>query len=129
MMIIKNLTNEPQKIQLEELTGEGRIYDTYLQPLSSTTVEGPFVVVDLPGLKGIVEVDGQEIATSEVEVPQLEEEDNLEEEENLEEVNEENVEVVEDHEEEKFLCDICGAEFASARGLASHRSRAHEGNN
>lgn len=33
--------------------------------------------------------------------------------------------VVPDTQKETFICDICGEEFASARSLSAHRSRAH----
>lgn len=31
--------------------------------------------------------------------------------------------------EDKFICEICGAEFASARGLSSHKNRTHPEDN
>lgn len=31
----------------------------------------------------------------------------------------------EEEESSEFICDICGGEFASSRGLANHKSRAH----
>ena len=123
-MVIKNLTEKVQKVLTKEITGFNREFEVFLEPNGSTTLD-LMVVVDPKKYEGIIEIDG--IAPV-VEKSTKVVEEIIPEERVVEEVIEEIVEepTVEQAESEDFICDICGAEFASARGLATHKHKAHE---
>ena len=126
-MIIKNLTGVSQKVEIMELTGDHRKYDIYLQPHGVNEIEGLFKlsgcnknvvcigqapVVEAPA-HDLVEVEETKSEAPAEEVPAVD----------VEETPSEEVQ------EDKFICDECGAEFASERGLATHKKRAHSETN
>lgn len=124
-MIVKNLTSKLQELKVEELAG-GRGFSIYVEGHSSTELTDVYIP-DTQAIKGIFEV------VSGIETPQVdkkEEEgpaDDLEgtKKDDLNDDSEENESSETPVAEDVFICDICGAEFASARGLASHKNRVH----
>lgn len=115
-MKIKNLTSEVLALRVIEFGGS-REYFIYLQGNSTTELEGCYLSKrnDLTKIEieGTTPVVLQSIEVPEIENPQSEEVAIPEEEEKKPEVS------------DKFICDICGEEFGSARGLNSHKNRAH----
>lgn len=120
-MKIKNLTPDTQKLVVKEIVGEKREYDIYVSPHGVTDIER-MTIKEPKDLSGIFEVEGVIIPIIEKESPVIinEESNPLEEEESTGDAG---VSTGETH-----ICDICGAEFGSARGLASHKNRAHSNN-
>lgn len=127
MIMIKNLTPKVQSIEIEEFAS-GRGFTLYVEGNGVADVEGAYIP-NIERYEGIFKIGGQ-IAQSRV-IDSIESisEEIIEDKENKE--NEEDVPPVEDESlendivEDKFICDICKAEFASARGLASHKNRTH----
>lgn len=129
-MVIKNLTCKPQSLVVKEITGDHREYDMNFRPHSSVELDRHLTVVHPEKYAGIFDfgvciVKEEETpivdATDTEEETPVEEITTVEEETPIEEVT--NVE--EDKVPDSFTCDVCGAEFASARGLASHKNKAH----
>ena len=127
-MIIKNLTSKVQSIKLEELVG-GREFTLYVEGHGVTDIVGAYIP-NAEKYNGIFEigcicpsVSTHDISTIEEEVT----EDKVEDDSNSEETEEEKKDIEPEVAEDKFICDICKAEFASARGLASHKNRVHSG--
>lgn len=135
VMLVRNLTSEQQKFIVKEIAGEHREYDLYLAPNGSTELENTFVLKG--NYEGILEFEGcqchHEVAP--VEKP-AEEGDVVPPVDNpeippVDEDNKDGASAGDDGNGEKksdpdsFICDICGAEFASARGLASHKNKVH----
>lgn len=127
-MIIKNLTSDTLKLTMQEMVGEHRNYDFYLSPNGFTEVDWHFRLLNLEKLVslGVLECSDferkPEVISIEDILPDMNEEDtqNSQEDDSDSEDQEES-EVSTD----KIICEICGAEFASTRGLTSHKSRAH----
>lgn len=131
-MVVKNLTDERQKIVVREITGENRKYDIYVEPKGFTEVDRLFSILNPESYVGILEIEGLSVVTPSEEkiAPSVDSIIGVNEEPEESKEDEEQNEVKEDPEEEKvapdsFFCDICGAEFASARGLASHKNKVH----
>lgn len=141
-MKIKNLTSRTQKLVVREITGEKRVYDIYVTPYGTTDIER-MTIREPKDLSGIFEVDGVVVTPAEVEIPvtknptpeephgEIMDETSDEEptgeptpEEPTQDTTPENT----TSEDGVFVCDICKSEFASARGLASHKNRAHPNN-
>lgn len=119
-MKVTNLTDKVQEILVKEYVGGE--YTIYLEPHGSTDVEGGYVVED-EGTKGI------SVEKKTPVVPQTPKEVPIESPKVIPETPAE-VEPEEEEEElgstsDQYVCEECGAEFASARGLASHKSKAH----
>lgn len=131
-MIIRNLTSELQPIKIEELVG-GRELTLYVEGHGVTDITGAYIP-HIENYLGIFEIEDNVSALFARSTENAENrealdnhEDNIEEdeheEENKEDIKSKEPEVIED----KFICDICKAEFASARGLNSHKNRVHSG--
>ena len=132
-MVIKNLTCETQKLVVKEIVGDHRTYDMSLQPHSSVELDRFLAVVNPEKYAGIFDFGDAKVEVKKVEVLPKVEEPKREEVHEEEEVAPAEEVVAETTEEtpkkdvapDAFVCDICGAEFASARGLASHKNKAH----
>lgn len=131
-MIIRNLTSKLQPIKLEELVG-GRELTLYVEGHGVTDITGAYIP-RVENYLGIFEIEdnvsalfarSSESKENREELENREEsiEENEHEEENKEDIESKEPEVIEN----KFICDICKAEFASARGLNSHKNRVHSG--
>lgn len=124
-MLIKNLTNKQQSFDVKEITGENKVYTIYVTPYGSTEVDRVLLVNPMQ-YAGILEIDGKPIVHKEtIQIP-------INSLPKVENKLEESIEVEEDTPvvettvaEDSFICDICGAEFASARGLAAHKNKSH----
>lgn len=131
-MKVRNLTPEVQELKIVEIAG-GREFTIYVEGNSCTDIVEA-CIQDTSKIGKVFEIVGLPIFDStksieEPEIPQTPEEITP-----VEEIKEPEKEVIESESEdsaepsiasEKFICDICGAEFASARGLNSHKSRSH----
>lgn len=132
-MKIKNLTSSVQALRLVDLV-EGREFTIYIEGNSWTDIAGmyladmtqltnKFEIMD--SIMNVTKVDAElaEVATSEDTAESTDREEISEDapEEEDKESEEEPVSSLPN----KFICDICGAEFASDRGLNSHKSRSH----
>ena len=127
-MVIKNLTSKVQPIKLEELVG-GREFTLYVEGHGVTDVVGAYIP-RVEKYNGIFEIGCKCPSINTHDTPHIEEEvkeDNAENDSNSEEPEEEKKDKEPEVAEDKFVCDICKAEFASARGLASHKNRVHSG--
>lgn len=127
-MIIKNLTSKVQSIKLEELVG-GREFTLYVEGHGVTDVVGAYIP-NAEKYNGIFEIECICHSVSTHDISTIEEEvdnDKAEDDSNSEEPEEEKKDKESEVAEDKFICDICKAEFASARGLASHKNRVHSG--
>ena len=131
-MIIRNLTSELQPIKLEELVG-GRELTLYVEGHGVTDITGAYIP-HIENYLGIFEIEDNVsalFARSSESTENREELENHEESIEENELEEENKDGIESKEpeviEDKFICDICKAEFASARGLNSHKNRVHSG--
>lgn len=131
-MIIRNLTSKLQPIKLEELVG-GRELTLYVEGHGVTDITGAYIphIENYLGIFRIEDNVSALFARSSESTENREELENLEESIEENELEEENKEDIESKEpeviENKFICDICKAEFASARGLNSHKNRVHSG--
>lgn len=114
-MIVKNLTRDLQELQIFEFIGD-RMFTIYVEGNSSTELRDAYVP-HTERYDGIFQfISGESFV---VDTPSEESvEDTIVEEEVQTEV--EDIEV-----SDSFICDICGAEFGSARGLNSHKNRSH----
>lgn len=124
-MIIKNLTSNTQEIKLRAIVGDDREYSIYIKPNSMTDIDR-VVILNKKALGGLVEIDGvvEEVVATEVVESQGQQDTGVSESIEIKEteVKEEQKETPVD---DKFVCDICGAEFASARALSAHRNKTH----
>lgn len=116
-MIIKNLTSEKLEISARDIFTRHE-YTFYVDPEGHTVREG-IVLLRKEELAGKIEVDGSSISPKKLPILQ----ESIEEEETPEDSEEDGGE--ESPDDGKFICSECGAEFASARGLASHNNRVH----
>lgn len=134
-MLIKNLTSKKQKLEVRELTGERREYEIFIEPAGSTELEN-LIIINPERYAGIFDTgDCIHMEKSPVinEVDPVEEEKSDDDSvEKSDTTPEESVEEPQESEESSTaeevsdcICDICGAEFASARGLSSHKNRVH----
>ena len=119
-MIVRNLTAKLQEITVREMMGDGREYIIYLEPYSTTELERLIVVSK--NINGILELGTPTIP---VQIPVDEDETSGKVENPAGAEDEEEEEKEPEISTEKFICDICGGEFASARGLSSHKNKAH----
>lgn len=131
-MVVKNLTDKLQTLVVKPLLGEDREYDIYLNPKSTTDLDRHLVVVNKDKLKGLVEFEGEnvEVVPVKEEVPETPAEEvpkTIVEETPVavEETSEEEAPVEEAPAPDKFVCEVCGAEFASNRGLTTHMNKVH----
>lgn len=148
-MKIYNKTNQIQELRVFDRNTKIQ-YSVYICAKSSTELECNISTPDLPRLveAGILEILGGSPITDSPKVPETSEEiseteDSVEETLEISEdgdviETEESSEVVEEISEtedgvneepkqsEKFICDICGGEFGSARGLSNHKKKAHK---
>lgn len=118
-MIIKNPTPEIQEIVVREIVGTRSEYTFYINPYGSLDLDSNFLLVK-EKTKGSIEVveEPKKTVIPPVPTPTPVDED-LTAEETDPTVSTE-VEIV-----DKFICEKCGAEFASARGLTSHMNKLH----
>lgn len=116
-MIIKNPTPEIQEIVVREIVGTRSEYTFYINPYGSLDLESNFLLVK-EKTKGFIEVVEETKNTVIPPVPTPVDEDLTAEETDPTVPTE--VEIV-----DKFICEKCGAEFASARGLTSHMNKLH----
>lgn len=115
-MKIKNLTSKLKELGVVEMVG-GRSYNIYLEPFSETELEG-LLPADVNDPE--ISIESPHRVEKKVEIPQIEEiivEDSKEAQ--TEDIEQEII-------PEKFICDECGAEYASARGLATHKNKSHK---
>jgi len=124
-MKIKNLTPNVQKMVVREIVGEKRLYDIYVVPFGTTDLDR-MIIVEPNDITGIFEIEGapvvQRVSAPTVETPPAV--DNADPDATPDEPTPD-VEDTAPLAGETFICDICGAEFGSARGLASHKNRSH----
>lgn len=113
-MNIKNLTSDTQKIIMQELVGDRRCYDIFVAPYGTTDLGREGIILNLESLEGSIEVMGIPKAKEEIKAPESPAAEETVETPKKEEVT------------DKFICEECGAEFASARGLASHKNKTHQ---
>lgn len=120
-MKVINLTPTTQEFRMVEIVG-GQGYTISIEAKGSTEIPAGFIVEH-------DKLDKKKFSVIEDGAPQVEEvviapvEDVTPEEEAAPQVEEIPVN------EDKFICEICKAEFASARGLSSHMNRAHSDEN
>lgn len=134
MMRVKNLTSSLLKLKVEEMTPEHREYIVYIEPDSSTDLER-LKLLDKESLYGKVEIDGVKLGatvdTSDESSDQVDDEEVSEDKEDESSDQEytttdsDNPTEEIDNKVDTYVCDQCGAEFASARGLSSHMNRVH----
>lgn len=126
-MRIRNLTSDTQALKVIELVG-GREFDIYIEGNGCTDIDGMYLR-DLNQLGSTFEiVSNVQPSVSEETIPEgSNEEDSQEDlkEESQDDSKEESKEESTTPVSDKFICDVCGAEFASARGLTSHKNRSH----
>lgn len=129
-MVIRNLTPKVQSLRVEEYVG-GREFTIYVEGNSTTDIEGMFILANQK-IQGIFEVEGCDsfhtIPEAVENIPNDVEETILPgDDEPTTSSGEEEVITPNDVEEssESFICDVCGAEFASVRGLTTHKNRSH----
>lgn len=136
-MVIRNLTCKPQSLTVKEITGCHREYDINFQPQSAVELDRHLIVVHPEKYAGIFDLGvciieetrtvgatdavGDENPTEEIIKDEIPVDETVKEETPIVEF----ADAVEDKAPDSFICDICGAEFASARGLASHKNKAH----
>lgn len=132
-MKIRNLTDKMQGLRVRELPG-GEGYTIFIEAKGETVLQGAIVSErdEVKFDKGIFEYVGVErsapkieesIESEEVElITEDLEEESVEEESQVESLPEESTAG-----DGKFICEECGAEFASTRGLNSHMNRVHSG--
>lgn len=126
---MSNIFYNEKDVEVEILIKElisGTEYKVKVRPHSSTVIERGYMLVS----------NKEEIKKEVIESPEetIEESEELVEEQ--EEIIEDPTEVLEESPEEiveepetlsdKFICDICGQEYASARSLAAHKARSHK---
>lgn len=118
-MLIKNLTDQVQELHVRELRGSDRVFSVYIQPQGVTDLDRLFVIVDKEKVGKVVEVVGVPIPKDEPKEVEAPKEESRENEVPPEESPKPEILL------DKFICDECGAEFASARGLNNHKNKAH----
>lgn len=126
-MKVRNLTSRVQALPIVEIVG-GRKYDIYVEGNGSVELCECYVP-DIEKFKNVFElVRDVDLKTVELKIDEAtqvsNEDDNLSSDDNMlsDDTNDaKDPEVL----ESKFICDICGAEFGSARGLNTHKNRVH----
>ena len=134
-MKVKNLTAKTQQLSVLEIVG-GREYCIYVEGKGIADLCGCYVP-DMNKYSGVFELIKEvntlspAVESHEVETPDDTKDTNEDEVKTPDETDpqDESVETPTPKEPEvidsKFICSVCGQEFASARGLNSHMSRAH----
>ena len=126
-MVIKNLTSENQMIKVRDIVTRDE-YTLILHPYGTTTRD-KVAVVGGEKLEGIIEIGGysQKDTSAPVIIEEsISEDADIEMTPSAEDPMEEPQEsLTEEILQDKFICEECGAEFGSARGLASHMNRVH----
>lgn len=122
-MRIKNLTSNTIEVKLKDILARVE-FTCLISPFSSTDRDG-VILLDQEKLRGIVEVgDGTPLVA--INPPTVEETEVVTTEAPIEEKSsEEETRTEEESPVSEFICDICGAEFGSMRGLMAHKNRAH----
>lgn len=151
-MKIYNKTNQIQELLVNDRCAHSQ-YLIYVNAKGTTSLDAHIFAPSLPKLvsAGIFQILDEKVcnckehckietSTEEVNTEENPEVDSVDSGENMdisEETNptEENNEVVDspipeeksevNEEVTKFICDVCGGEFASSRGLTRHKSMAH----
>lgn len=123
-MIIKNLTSKLQPLKVKELAG-GREFTLYVEGHGEVEIERGYIPISISNkVFEILNTTSAPIFDKEPEYQEIiEENKEVESDEII--IDEEEEKPVPKEVDDKFICDICGAEFASARGLNSHKNRAH----
>lgn len=121
-MKVKNLLNVVQSITVKDVAGEYREYQLYIEPQATIEIERNLMIVPSSLSANVIIVD--ENVKESVKTPTVVEVKSVE----TPKVEEVNPAVEEPAVTDKFICDTCGAEFASAKGLSSHKNKAHPAN-
>lgn len=123
-MLLKNLTSHTVSVTLAELTGDYKQYSICIMPHGITEVFNSKILHE-DHYKDILEIDGHSHAqiVPDPVVVKIEVKDDPISSENLEVTESQDVQ---EESNDTFVCDICGAEFASARGLNSHKNKVHQ---
>lgn len=122
-MIIKNLTKKTQKLWIKNIftgdTAEVDVLATEPRELGRAFIPDKSMMKDFDQRFEMVGYPRQQIVEKEQVIVQ---------ESIQEEIMDPPVEETQEPEtlESKFICDICGEEFASARGLTAHKNRSHK---
>lgn len=120
-MIVKNITNKVQSLSLYNIFEE-RSYIIYVAAGSSFELPtGSIIDTNILGDK-FVKIDENVITDVSEETVVKEKIEELVIDLPVEESEASTPETVLS---DKFICDICNAEFASARGLTAHKNRVH----
>lgn len=119
-MLIKNLTDKMQAINVETLGYDRKGYTIYIQPHGVSDVSD-VLIIDKENIGKVIEIVGIEKSHEPEKTPEVKEPQILEE----KSVEEESPKSPEYSNPDEFICDICGAEFASARSLSAHKHKAH----
>lgn len=123
-MFAKNLTSKVQEVRVQEFGTPIREYCIYLEPNGCTELVG-LLVTNKKELKGLVDFEKKVVSEEpriSVDVHPVIIKEEIAEASTEGAADSTEAEVL----ESKFICDECGAEFASSRGLASHKARVHE---
>ena len=129
-MKVTNLTEEVQKLSVRSLIGDRESFDIFVQPKGTTDLPQK-LIFDASKYKGIFKFEGDAIpvakkssSTEKKEEDAVEEKvEEKKEEAPVKEVKEEAP--AEEAPKSAYVCDICGAEFGSAKGLKAHKNKAH----
>ena len=137
-MYVKNTSSKRQVVKVRHLTSHQE-FDISIQPGGTTEIDNLMKIVSkdhsvqIQDPKSVPSDSLSEVESNPVEesktdsdvVDEIKTTDNVEE----ESTEEEETALEETKVDGKFICDECGAEFASARSLSLHKSRAHKHDN
>lgn len=120
-MKVRNLTSIVQALPIVEIVG-GRKYDIYVEGNGSVELCECYVP-NIEKFKNVFElVRDVDLKTVELKIDEATQVSNEDDNMLSDDTNDaKDPEVL----ESKFICDICGAEFGSARGLNTHKNRVH----
>ena len=135
-MIIKNLTSEVLSLRVKELLADCS-YDLTIQAKGFTEIDRAMEIVQLSSLLRERKV---EIVSGLVTPREIIKEVSIDVSDPVQPQEDEKADTVDEPQEDEkadtvetsqpetstYICDICGAEFASARGLSSHKKKTHE---
>lgn len=117
-MIVKNLTAHSVRIDLKNITEDHEEYSIHIVPHGSTDISNLTAITNRLALGSSIYLEGEvleKVADEDPESNSVEETNQVEEEKTAPEQL-----------ESKFICEKCGAEFASSRSLAAHMTRSHK---